>query len=278
MWVTCFINLKENFFFPFFFVQFCSSYPQPELQTSVLSFLLLHCWHDLSGACNCDSSGGSAGTWAANLGCESMDGHCVVARVCAPASSLQPLLMTAHERQQGPPANPKVKFGPESQTPKSRGLYRWGCLLSSYCQWWSGWWKVLESLWWSHLGIWNASWPSWCIGLITKDHRGPWAPRTPVGTSVLSCHLNPVSSCLIKWSNPGVVALMFYCKLSPCTQCNGPNLFKNLKIGVNPLFPSPYWMCKPRSELQSHCGVLVYHSSTHKGTNWNRGLKSWSSR
>lgn len=103
---------------------------------------------------------------------------------------LQPLLMTAHERQQGPSANPKVEFGPESQTPKSRGLYRWGCLLPSYCQCWSGGWKGLESIWWSHLAIWNACRPSWCIGLITKDHRGPWTPRTPVGTSVLSCDLN----------------------------------------------------------------------------------------
>lgn len=43
-------------------------------------------------------------------------GHYVVASVC---SSLQPLLMTAHERQQGPSVNPGVEFGPESQTPES---------------------------------------------------------------------------------------------------------------------------------------------------------------
>lgn len=43
MWVTCFMNLKDNLFFPVFSVQFCSSYLQPEFPIVMLSFLLLHC-------------------------------------------------------------------------------------------------------------------------------------------------------------------------------------------------------------------------------------------
>lgn len=43
MWVTCFVNLKNNSFFPVFLVQFWSSCPQPEFQLLVFSFFLLHC-------------------------------------------------------------------------------------------------------------------------------------------------------------------------------------------------------------------------------------------
>lgn len=223
MWVTCFVNLK-NIFSSFLgaVLEFLSSTWVPDLGALILALALCH---DRSGACNCGSAGGTAGTWAANLGCESKDGlssgHCVMASVCVPASSSSWWLPMKGSKVhlQIPRWNSALR-AKHLSTGVSAGE---GVYYPPNCQGGSGQGKGLERLWWSHLDIWNACRPSWCIGLITKDHRGPWTPRTPVGTSVLIWDLNPVSSYLIKWSSPGIVDLLFYCELFPCTQCNGRN-------------------------------------------------------
>lgn len=58
----------------------------------------------------------------------------MVAIVCSPASRSSWWLLS-----EGNKVNPEVEFSSETQTTKSKGLYRWWCLMSSSCsQWWSG--------------------------------------------------------------------------------------------------------------------------------------------